>query len=120
MATSIIIIAGRVLLAMLFVLAGVAKVMNPQPFIVHMGEQKLPKILLPLVIGLELVAGLAVLVGWQLPIAAGALGAFCIATALVFHRELGNKVERTLFFKDLAIAGALLFVAGTSMGLTNV
>jgi len=40
-----------------------------------------------------------------------ALAAFCVATAFVFHLDLADKAERTLFFKDLAIAGGLLALA---------
>ena len=36
---------------------------------------------------------------------------FCIATALGFHLDLADKAERTLFVKDLAIAGALMVIA---------
>jgi len=36
---------------------------------------------------------------------------FCVATALVFHLDLADKAERTLFVKDLAIAGALMVIA---------
>ena len=51
------------------------------------------------------------LIGWQLPFAAGALALFCIATAIGFHLNLADKAERTLFVKDLAIAGALMVIA---------
>jgi len=68
-------------------------------------------VLLPLVIALEFGAGLALLFGWQLSFAAGALALFYIATALGFHLNLGDKAERTLFVKDLAIAGALMPIA---------
>jgi putative oxidoreductase len=66
---------------------------------------------LPLVIALELGAGASLLIGWQLPFAAGALALFCVATALGFHLDLADKAERTLFIKDLAIAGALMVIA---------
>ena len=41
----------------------------------------------------------------------GALALFCLATALGFHLNLADKAERTLFIKDLAIAGALMVIA---------
>ena len=34
-----------------------------------------------------------------------------MATALGFHLDLADKAERTLFVKDLAIAGALMVIA---------
>src|SRR6202795_4405516 len=104
MPTTIVILVGRSLLASLFILAGAAKIAGPQPFLDHMAAHHIPGILLPLVIALELGAGLALLLGWQLLFAPGALGLFCMATALGFHLDLADKAERTLFVKDLAIA----------------
>jgi putative oxidoreductase len=111
MPMTVITIVGRTLLALLFILAGAAKIAGPQPFLDHMAAHHIPGVLLWPVILLELAAGGAVLIGWQLPFAAGALALFCIATALGFHLNLSDKVERTLFFKDIAIAGALMVIA---------
>ena len=111
MPIAVITIVGRTLLALLFILTGAAKIAGPQPFLDHMAAHHIPGVLLPLVILLELSAGGALLIGWQLPFAAGALALFCIATAIGFHLDLADKVERTLFVKDLAIAGALMVIA---------
>jgi putative oxidoreductase len=107
-------VGGRALLAMLFILAGLAKVLGPQPFLQHMAAFGVPSFLLPAVIVLEVGAGVALLVGWRLRDAAGALGVFCLLTALVFHHDLGDKAERSLFFKDLALAGGLLAMAAAA------
>jgi putative oxidoreductase len=111
----IVTLAGRVLLAMLFVLAGIAKLTGPQPFAAHMAEHRVPAFLLPAVAAFELIAGAALLTGWQLPIAAGALALFCLATAFVFHFNFTEKAERTLFFKDMALAGALIVIAAGAL-----
>src|SRR5450432_1984636 len=111
MSITVISIVGRTLLALLFILAGAAKIAGPQPFLDHMAAHHMPGALLPLVIALELGAGAALLIGWQLPWSAGALALFCVATAFVFHLDLANKAERTQFVKDLAIAGALMVIA---------
>ena len=114
MPITIVTVVGRSLLALLFILAGVAKIAGPQPFLDHMAAHHIPGVLLPLVIALELGAGTALLLGWQLPYAAGALALFCVATAIGFHLDLADKAERTLFVKDLALAGALMFIAAGS------
>ena len=114
MPISIVSIAGRVLLAALFILAGIAKITGPQPFLDHMAAHHIPGVLLPAVIALELGAGLALLLGWQLSFAAGALALFCLATAFGFHLDFADKAERTLFFKDLAIAGSLMVIAAAA------
>jgi putative oxidoreductase len=117
---TVITIVGRSLLALLFILAGAAKVAGPQPFLDHMAAHHMPGVLLPLVILLELGAGTALLLGWRLPFAAGALALFCFATAFVFHLDLADKAERTLFVKDLAIAGALMVIAAGASQLRGV
>jgi len=40
-----------------------------------------------------------------------ALGMFCVATAAIFHLNFADHAERTLFLKDLAIAGGLFALA---------
>lgn len=108
--TKVAIVAGRALMAGLFILAGAAKMAGPAPFLVHMDQFKIPRWLLPAVIALEVGGGMGLLIGWRLPLFAGAMAAFCLATALVFHRNLGDRFERAQFFKDLAVAGALAVI----------
>ena len=110
----IVTIAGRALVALLFILAGVVKVLNPAPFLEHMAQFGVTAFLLPAVIVLELGAGLATLIGWRVRESAGALAIFCVMTAAIFHHQLGINAERTLFFKDLAIAGGLLVMAAAA------
>ena len=119
MLVTIVTLVGRALLAGLFILAGLAKVLGPKPFLDHMAQHHVPGLLLPAVIALEMGAGAAVLIGWKLPWSAGALALFCVATAVVFHGDLGDKVERSLFFKDLAIGGGLMLLAVAQMRLTG-
>jgi len=106
---------GRAMLAGMFILAGVAKLLGPAPFLTHMDQFSVPRLVLPAVIALEIGAGAGLLIGWRTPITAGVLSAFCVATAVVFHRQLGNRVERTQFFKDLALAGALAALAAAGV-----
>jgi putative oxidoreductase len=68
-------------------------------------------VLLPGVPAFKLAAGVALFVGFHTMAAAGALSAFCALTAVVFHRAWSDRAERTLFFKDVAIAGALAMIA---------
>lgn len=104
-------IGGRSLLALLFVLAGAAKIAGPQPFLDHMAQHNLPGMLLYGVIALELIAGFSLLAGYQVSYSAIALGLFCVLTAFIFHFDPADKAERSLFIKDLAIAGGLFVLA---------
>jgi putative oxidoreductase len=102
---------GRVLIAVLFVPAGVLKIVGPKPFLDHMAQHHVPGALLPAVAALELAGAALVLSGWQGRWGALALALFCVATAFVFHLDFGDKAERTLFAKDLAIAGGLFILS---------
>lgn len=104
-------ILGRTLMALLFILAGLAKVTDSKPVLEQMQAFSVPTPLFPAVVALELGGGLALLLGWRLREVAGALGIFCILAAFIFHHDLADQVERSIFFKDLAIAGGLLLLA---------
>ena len=92
-------------------LAGITKFVGPRPVLAHMKEQHVPGFLLPVVALFEIAAGTALLLGWNAQIAAAALAAFCLATAIVFHRNFADRAERTQFVKDIALAGGLAVLA---------
>jgi putative oxidoreductase len=112
---------GRIGLASLFVLAGINKLMQYAPTAQRMSEVGLAPValLLPLTIMLELLGGLAVML--RLPgssAAAITLAIFTLATNWFFHPfwrmdTSVRAVELSLFFKNVTIAGALLYYAGT-------
>jgi putative oxidoreductase len=104
-------VGGRTLVAMLFIAAAVVKSIDAKPYLDHMTRFEVPTFLLPAVIALELGAGLALLIGWRVRDAAGALAIFCVMTATIFHYQLWISAELTSFFKDLAISGGLFVMA---------
>jgi putative oxidoreductase len=104
-------LVGRALIASLFVPAGAAKFAAPAPFLEHMAAHGVPGVLLPFVAALEIAAGLSILTGIFARHFAFALGLFCVATAAIFHFNFADHAERTLFLKDLAIAGGLFSLA---------
>lgn len=101
---------GRVCLAVLFLPAGIAKFLGPQPFLIHMAAHGVPGELLPFVGAFEILAALALLTGFMLRPMAALAATFCLLTAVVFHLDFADHVERTMFLKDLAIAGGLFAV----------
>ena len=104
-------VAGRVLLALIFVLAGVGKLgagyAGTQGYMEAMG---VPGMLLPLVILLEIGGGLALIIGWQTRWAAGALAAFTLVAAAIFHNNFADQIQMIMFLKNLAISGGLLLL----------
>jgi len=109
-------LAGRVLLAHIFLLAGINKITGYSGTQVYMEAMGIPGMLLPLVILLEIGGALALIAGWQTRLAAYALALFSIVTALIFHSNLGDQMQMILFMKNWAMAGGLLVLAANGAG----
>ena len=112
-------IAGRIGLASLFLLGGINKILTFDTTLARMAEAGLhpAALLLPCVIAMELIGGALVAYGrWAASLAALALALFTLATNVYFHDFWNMQgdlaaLELSLFFKNVAIAGALLFYA---------
>jgi len=109
-------VVARILLAHIFVLAGMNKIMGYAGTQGYMEMMGVPGILLPLVIILELGGGLALVAGWQARWVAYALAGFSVISALIFHNNLADQVQMIMFMKNLAIAGGLLLIAEHGAG----
>jgi putative oxidoreductase len=107
----IIQLVGRVLLALIFILAGIGKISDPAGTVGYMQSVGLPGILLWPTIALEVLAGIAVAIGFKTRYAAFALALFSIAAAVIFHRNFADQMQMILFLKNLAMAGGLLLLA---------
>ena len=109
-------VVARILLAQIFVLAGMSKITAYAGTQGYMEMMGVPGMLLPLVIILELGGGLALIAGWQARWVAYALAGFSIVSALIFHNNLADQVQMIMFMKNLAIAGGLLLIAEHGAG----
>ena len=102
---------GRILLAQIFIIAGIGKIMGYAGTQAYMASHGLPGVLLPLVILLELGGGLALIVGWQTKWISYALALFCVVAAIIFHHDFANAMQKINFMKNLAMAGGFLILA---------
>jgi putative oxidoreductase len=107
---------GRILIAAIFLLSGVAKISGYEATQGYMVEVGVPGALLPLVIAFEICAALAIIVGFKARIVALALAGFSIATAVLFHGDLGDQTQFIMFMKNIAIAGGFLFLVANGPG----
>ena len=107
---------GRVFIAMIFIMAGLNKIGGYAATQGYMESVGVPGMLLPLVIILEVLGGLAVLAGWQTRLAAFALAGFSLISALLFHANFGDQMQMIMFMKNIAIAGGLLFLVDNGPG----
>jgi|RhiMetdeSRZDD1v2_1073273.scaffolds.fasta_scaffold29847_3 putative oxidoreductase len=109
---------GRVLLSLIFLLSGLGKIIDWDGNAQVMASQGLPLIPLLLVgaIVTELAGGLSVLLGWRARWGALLLFLYLIPTTLIFHdfwTFTGPEMQTQLvnFLKNLSIMGGLLLVA---------
>lgn len=109
-------VVARILLANIFLLAGISKITGYAGTQGYMESVGVPGMLLPLVILLEVGGGLALIVGWQTRWAAYALAGFSVIAAIIFHSNLGDKMQMIMFMKNFAIAGGLLLLAEHGAG----
>ena len=107
---------GRVLLSFMFIMAGYNKIGGYAGTQGYMESMGVPGMLLPLVILLELGAGLLLLVGWQSRIMAFLLAGFTLIANLIFHTNFAEQMQSIMFMKNLAIIGGLLFVVAFGPG----
>ena len=107
---------GRLLLGGFFALAGFNKIGGYAGTQGYMEAFGIPGALLPLVIALEIGGGLALIAGWQTRLVAFLLAGFCVVSAVIFHADTADQVQRILFMKNFAIAGGLLMLVALGPG----
>ena len=100
-------LAGRILIAWLFVKYGYGKIGGYEGTQAYMASVGVPGALLPLVILTELVGGLLIVVGLFTRYAAIALAGFSILAGWLFHAGSADHMQQLLWVKDIAIAGSV-------------
>ena len=113
-------LAGRILIAALFLIAGVGKLGAYAGTQGYMQSHGVPGALLPAVIALELGGGLLIVAGLWTRIAALALAGFTLLAALLFHANFADATQQIMFLKNLAIAGGFLMLAANGAGAWSV
>ena len=103
-------LGGRTLIAIMFILSGYEKIGGYEGAQDFMQAFGVPGLLLPAVIAVELLGGIALLVGYQARIAAFLLAGFTLLTAIFFHTDFSQQWQMILFMKNLAISGGLLLL----------
>ena len=113
-------VIGRIMLAQIFLLAGINKISGYAGTQGYMDSMGVPGSLLPLVIFVEIVGGLALIVGWQTRWASLALAGFTLVAAFLFHFNLSDQMQSILFMKNISITGGLLILAAYGPGALSL
>jgi putative oxidoreductase len=108
--------AGRFLISLIFVTSGMSKLTSFSGTQAYMESAGVPGILLPIVIAIELLGGLAIILGWHTRIAAFLLAGFSLLSAVLFHADFGDQVQMIMFMKNLGLAGGFLMMVALGAG----
>lgn len=107
---------ARTALVSVFLISGLTKLGQYAGTQGYMESVGVPGELLPLVIALEILAPLAIIIGWQTRIAAVLLAGFAGLSALMFHFDFSDQIQTIMFLKNISIAGGLGLLAAFGAG----
>lgn len=120
-------LVGRLMLAFMYIYAGYGKVGGFDGTVAFIGSKSLPvpEVLAAATIGLEVIAGLMLAIGWKARWTALALAAFTVAASVLFHNFWEMPVEQfrtqqLFFLKNMAAIGGLLMVVAFGAGRWSV
>jgi putative oxidoreductase len=122
MSNSVHLLLGRILLSVMFIMSGWGKLMAPAGTAGYFESVglPLPQVTVWVVIAIELLGGLAVLVGFKTRYAAYVLAAFTFAAAFIGHYNPADQMQMIMFMKNLAITGGFLVLAAAGAGSISV
>ncbi|MEC9342261.1 MAG: DoxX family protein [Pseudomonadota bacterium] len=122
MSSNAVLLVARILLSVMFIMAGASKFAGIAGTAAYLSSVGLPAptLLAWLTAVFEVVAGLAVLLGFMTRYASWALAAFCVVAAILFHANFADQMQMTMFMKNFAIAGGFLALAIAGPGAISV
>lgn len=109
-------LVGRVLMAIIFLVSGYGKAVDPAGTAAYMGMMGLPGFLAWPTAIFELVLAASLILGFQVRVMALLGAGFSIVSALAFHLDFGDQAQAINFMKNLALAGGFLYVFAFGAG----
>ncbi len=116
-------LAGRILLSIIFIVSACAKIMEWNGTVHMMAAKGLPfpAVLLGISTAIELIGGLAMLLGLYSRLSATIVFLYLIPVTLIMHNFWSvpasqMNIQLVNFLKNLAIMGGLLFLSGFGPG----
>ena len=109
---------GRLLMSSLFLWSGIHKLRNPGGTAQYFANAHMPApdVLVWVAIVIEVIGGLAILLGFKTRWAAAVLAIFCLFTAFAVHLPAGDAGNMINFYKNLVMAGGFLYVVAYGAG----
>jgi putative oxidoreductase len=120
-------LVGRLLLALLFLPAGLTKIGGFAGTVGYIASKGLPVPAAAAVVAIlvEVLGGLALIAGFGTRVAALVLAVFTLVATVVFHAYWAvpaemQMVQQLMFFKNIAVVGGLLVLAAHGAGAWSV
>ena len=107
---------GRLFLAMIFIQSGLSKMSDYAATQGYMDAMGVSAAMLPLVIALEVVGGIAIVIGFKARLVALAMAGFSLLSALLFHTNFSDETQTIMLMKNIAIAGGFLMIVAHGAG----
>lgn len=101
---------ARLFISMIFIFSGFSKITGYADTAGYMESMGVPSMLLPLVIAVEILGGLAVLIGFKARLASIMMAGFSIVSAIIFHQFWNDESQMNPFMKNIAMAGGFLMI----------
>lgn len=113
---------ARILMSSLFVWDGVLQLRNPPATAQYFASVHVPvpEVAVWVSIAVHLLGGLALLLGFKTRWAAALLILLCLGTAFGVHLPIGDQANMINFYKNLVMAGGLLYVVAYGAGGISV
>ncbi|TMH26921.1 MAG: DoxX family protein [Betaproteobacteria bacterium] len=106
----------RGILSVLFLMSGLGKIGAYAGTAAYMSSLGVPSVLLPVVIATEVLGAIAIVLGWQTRVAAFLFAGYSLLTALIFHTNFADQIEKIMFLKNVSIAGGFLLLVANGAG----
>jgi len=113
---------ARLLLCTVFIWSGLLALMNPSGTAQYFARVNIPipDVTVWLAIIIELIGGLAILVGFKVRWVAPVLAIYCLITGFAVHLPAGDSANMINFYKNLTMAGGFLYVFAFGAGTWSV
>lgn len=109
-------LAGRVLIALMYVGAGLNFIGDYSNTAAFMESKGVPGYLLVPTIILVVGGGVSIIVGWETRLFAFLLAGFTLIAGIIFHNQFSDPNELNHFMKNLSIVGGFLYLVKFGAG----
>ena len=118
---------ARILLAAIFITAGFSKLFGFDGTVAYIASKGLPApvVLAALNTALEILGGIAIVIGYKARVAGLLLGGFTILAAFIFHNFWAVPadqayIQNIMFMKNLSMAGGLFLLTVFGSGSLSI